>query len=97
MKQLLKVHKVLDLVEGERDGVFWSRQEVVFSTDNDRYLCVEFYGDRKTNVTRALKPGDICEVTWTPTSTEYQERWFTKLQGVSVVPFQQAIPLQSET
>lgn len=90
MKQLLRVHKVLDLQEGERNGAFWTRQEVVFKTERERLLCVEFYGDRKTTETKALKPDDLCEVDWLPVSREWEGRWFTKLEGLGLRRYEQA-------
>lgn len=90
MKILVKVHKVDTLIEGQSDnGNYWTKQTVVFETydTKPKLLAVDFFGDRKTNITNKLQPGQVCEVTFTITSREHNDRWYTQLDGVSITPF----------
>ena len=87
MKDYMKVVLVDDVVSGQSEnGNDWERQMVVFETtgENRRYLAVEFMGERKTKMTKTLKHGDLCEVVYQPNSREYQGKWYTRLDGISV-------------
>lgn len=87
MKDYMKVVLVDDVVSGQSDnGNDWKKQMVVFETkgENKRNLAVEFMGERKTKMTKTLKQGDLCEVVYQPNSREYQGKWYTRLDGISV-------------
>lgn len=90
MKEYLKVEKVLDLIEGTSDTNHWEKQTVVFSTTGDKtvMLAIDFMGERKTKTTKHLKKGQLCEVSYSARSREYDDKWFTNLEGWSVKPLQ---------
>lgn len=89
---IAKVHKVCELIEGHSAaGVWWSKQTVVFATDNGKMLAVEYFGDRKTALTKALHPGDICGVTYTIESEEYNGKWYTRISGIGLTVYQKML------
>ena len=95
MKDYMKVHLVDDLISGTSDnGNDWEKQLVVFETTGDakKLLAIEFMGEKKTRVTKALKEGDICEVVYSIFSREYEGKWYTRLDGLSVTKMQAQAP-----
>lgn len=99
MKIYAKVHAVLDLISGTSDnGNDWEKQTVVFQTQEEkqRFIAIDFMGERKTKTTKHLKPGVLCEVNYTVSSTAYMDKWYTHAEGLSVTPLQLALPLQEE-
>lgn len=89
MKQYLKVASVLEVCYGKSDnGVEWERHTVVFDTTGQtaRQLAIDFMGERRTQTTKKLKAGQLCEVVYEPSSREYHGRWFTNLEGLSCKP-----------
>lgn len=92
MKIIAKVHKVCELIEGHSAaGNWWSKQTVVFATDNGKMLAVEFFGDRKTALTKGLQTGDVCEVTYALESEEYNGKWFTRVSGIGLTVYQKML------
>lgn len=91
MKIYAKVEEVDELISGTSDnGTDWEKQTVVFSTTGDklRMLAIDFMGERKTKITKHLKPGTLCEVVYEPNSRKYSDKWFTNLEGYAVTPMQ---------
>ena len=81
----------MELISGTSDnGNDWEKQSVVFKEDGkERCIVVEFYGQKKTALTKQLQPRQLCEVTYYPRSREYGEgRWFTTLEGSKVTMLQ---------
>lgn len=101
MKSYLKVNTVLEVNCGKSDnGVEWERQTVVFDTtaESSRQLAIEFMGERRTQTTKKLKVGQLCEVVYEPLSREYNGRWYTHLEGLSCKPLvQQELKDESQT
>ena len=92
MKIIAKVHKVCELIEGHNAaGVWWSKQTVVFATDNGKMLAVEYFGDRKTALTKGLHPGDVCDITYTIESEEYNGKWYTRISGIGLTVYQKML------
>ena len=100
MKVLAKVHFLDEVLSGTSDnGNSWEKQTVVVRVpgeSEDRFLAIEFMGERKTQVTKLLQVGQTVEVTFVIISREHQGKWYTRLDGVSIVPLQ-TIPQPSET
>lgn len=90
MQEFLKVEKVLDLIEGESGTNQWEKQTVVFSTTGNKpvLLAIDFMGQRKTKITKHLKKGQLCAVSYYPCSREYGGKWFSNLEGLVVKPMQ---------
>ncbi len=100
MKLLAKVHFLDEVLSGTSDnGNSWEKQTVVVSVpgeSKDRLLAIEFMGERKTQVTKLLQVGQVVDVTFTISSREHEGKWYTRLDGVSIVPLQ-TVPQPSET
>lgn len=99
MKEVMKVYLVDELIEGtSSNGNPWEKQMVVFETvgGTPRKLAVSFMNERKTRVTKKLQVGQYCEVTYDVSCREYEGKWFTQVDGISVVPLSPAVQLESE-
>lgn len=99
MKEVMKVYLVDELIEGtSSNGNPWEKQMVVFETigGTNRKLAVSFMNERKTRVTKKLQVGQYCEVTYDVSCREYGGRWFTQVDGVSVVPLSPAVHPEAE-
>lgn len=103
MKIVGKVYKVDDLISGQSDnGNDWEKQTVVVQTmeERPRLLAVDFMGQRKTAITQKLVVGQLVEAVATVESREYNDKWYTKLDGISITPYAPAtvqgeIPLET--
>lgn len=87
MKQLLKVAVIGEVISGtSSNGVDWEKQQVVFNTTDSQntMIAIDFMGERKTKLSKALKVGQICEVTYTVESHEVGEKWFTNVNAISL-------------
>lgn len=91
MDTLAKVYALEPIVEGQSaNGNDWSKQVVVFETDNGKKLAVEFFGDRRTEKTKKLKVGQLCHVVWVPESQQHEGKWFSKLVGLGLSVYEKA-------
>lgn len=95
MKQLLKVAVIGEVISGtSSNGVDWEKQQVVFNTTDSQntMIAIDFMGERKTKLSKALKVGQICEVTYIVEShaNPAGDKWFTNLNAVSLVPYEKA-------
>lgn len=92
MKVLAKVHFLDEVLSGTSDnGNSWEKQIVVVAVpgeSGDRLWAIEFMGERKTQVTKHLQIGQVVEVTFGISSREHEGKWFTRLDGFSIVPMQ---------
>ena len=99
MKVLAKVHFLDEVLSGTSDnGNSWEKQTVVVAVpgeSGDRLLAIEFMGERKTQVTKLLQVGQVVDVTFGISSREHEGKWYTRLDGISIVPLQ-TIPQPSE-
>ena len=87
MKITGKVRTKCDVVNGQKaDGAIWSKQTLVVDTLNDhsRPIAMDFFGDDKVEVLRALAIGQLVDVVCTPESREYDGRWYTNISGIAV-------------
>lgn len=100
MKVLGKVHFLDEVLSGTSDnGNSWEKQTVVVRVpgeNDDRFLAIEFMGERKTQTTRLLQVGQTVDVTFAINSREFQGKWYTRLDGISIVPLQ-TVPQPSDT
>lgn len=95
MKAFAKVIALCPIVSGMSDnGNDWEKQTVVFETLalEPQTLAVEFMGERKTKQTKVLQVGQQVEVNFVIRCNQYQDKWFTRLDGISVRPLQTEIP-----
>lgn len=92
MRAYLIVNTVLEVCCGKSsNGTDWERQTVVFDTtgESKRQLAIDFMGERRTQTTKKLKVGQLCEVVYEPSSREYSGKWYTNLEGISCRPMEQ--------
>lgn len=92
MKDYLKVNTVLEVNYGKSDnGVEWERQTVVFDTtgESPTQLPIDFWGERRTQTTKKLKVGQLCEVVYKLVVRKNDGRWFVHLEGLSCKPLMQ--------
>lgn len=95
MKAFAKVIKLCPIISGMSDnGNDWEKQTVVFETLalEPQTLAVEFMGERKTKQTKTLQVGQQVEVNFSIRCNEYQDKWYTRLDGISVRPLQTETP-----
>lgn len=99
MKVLAKVHFLDEVISGTSDnGNSWEKQTVVVRVpgeSDDRFLAIEFIGERKTQATKLLQVGQTVQVAFAIISREFQGKWYTRLDGISIVPLQ-TVPQPSE-
>ena len=90
-----KVTELCPIISGTSDnGNDWEKQTVVFETLalEPQTLAVEFMGERKTKQTKVLQVGQQVEVNFVIRCNPYQDKWFTRLDGISVRPLQTETP-----
>ena len=95
MKAFAKVIALCPIISGSSDnGNDWEKQTVVFETLalEPQTLAVEFMGERKTKQTKTLQVGQQVEVNFAIRCNEYQDKWYTRLDGISVRPLQTETP-----
>ena len=77
------------IVSGTSDnGNDWEKQTVVFETLalEPQTLAVEFMGERRTKMTKTLQVGQQVEVNFAIRCNQYLDKWYTRLDGMSVKP-----------
>lgn len=100
MKAFAKVIELCPIISGMSDnGNDWEKQTVVFETLalEPQTLAVEFMGERKTKQTKVLQVGQQVEVNFVIRCNPYQDKWFTRLDGISVRPLQTDTPAPTPT
>lgn len=93
----MKVVLVDELIEGtSSNGNPWEKQMVVFERmgASASKLAVSFMNERKTRVTKTLAKGQYCEVVYEISSREYEGKWFTQVDGISITPLSPAVQLE---
>lgn len=100
MKVLAKVRFLDEVISGTSDnGVDWEKQTVVVRVpgeDEENLLAITFMGERKTQATKCLQVGQMVDVTFSIKSREFGGKWYTNLNGISIVPLQ-TVPQPSDT
>ena len=95
MKAFAKVIALCPIISGMSDNQnYWEKQTVVFETLalEPQTLAVEFMGERKTKQTKTLQVGQQVEVNFIIRCNEYQDKWYTRLDGMSVHPLATETP-----
>ena len=95
MKAFAKVIELCPIISGTSDnGNDWEKQTVVFETLalEPQTLAVEFMGERKTKQTKTLQVGQQVEVNFSIRCNVYLDKWYTRLDGISVRPLQTETP-----
>lgn len=81
--------KILPEVRGESQRGPWVRGGFVIETDDTypRQIAFTLFGEDRLAMINGLVMNAPVIVTFSPESREYQDRWYTDLRCVRVVPF----------
>lgn len=81
--------KILPEVRGESQRGPWVRGGFVIETDDTypRQIAFTLFGEDRLAMLNSLVMNAPVMVTFSPESREYQERWYTDLRCIRVVPF----------
>lgn len=85
--------KILPEVRGESQRGPWVRGGFVIETDDTypRQIAFTLFGEDRIAMLNSLVMNAPVMVTFSPESREYQDRWYTDLRCVRVVPFSGAV------
>ncbi|MBQ1409024.1 MAG: DUF3127 domain-containing protein [Bacteroidales bacterium] len=85
--------KILPEVRGESQRGPWVRGGFVIETDDTypRQIAFTLFGEDRIAMLNGLVMNAPVMVTFSPESREYQDRWYTDLRCVRVVPFSGAV------
>ena len=92
-----KIIKFLPKVEGESSsGKHWVKAGFVIEYGDEYPTKAAFtiFGEQRLQQCAGLKEGMEVTVNFNPQSREFNDRWYTDLQCVSVFPIQQQQPAQ---
>ena len=89
-----KLIKILPEVRGESQRGPWVRGGFVIETDDTypRQVAFTLFGEDRLAMINGLTMNAPVMVTFTPESREFNERWYTDLRCVRVLPFTGAAP-----
>ena len=78
--------QVLPTLEGENARGPWIKGGFVIETDGDYPVKVAFtcFGEERVNKVRSLTIGETINVTYTPESREFNDRWYTDLRCIKI-------------
>ena len=81
--------KILPDVEGESQRGHWVRGGFVIETGDDypRKVAFTAFGEDRVAMVKNVPMGTMVQVTFTPESREFNERWYTDLRCSRVQPF----------
>ncbi len=81
--------KILPEVEGESQRGHWVRGGFVIETGDDypRKVAFTAFGEDRVAMVKNVAMGAMVQVTFTPESREFNDRWYTDLRCSRVQPF----------
>lgn len=84
-----KLIQLLPDVEGDSARGHWVRGGFVIETDGDypRKVAFTAFGEERVAMAKNIPMGSPVQVTFTPESREFNERWYTDLRASRVQPF----------
>lgn len=85
-----KVARLEPVISGQTsEGKDWEKQIVILRIpESERVIAVEFFGMEKTAITKELKEGDMVQATYRVFAEEFEGKWFTRVQGISIAKLQ---------
>lgn len=85
--------KILPEMRGESQRGPWVRGGFVIETEDTypRQVAFTLFGEDRLAMLQSLVMNAPVVVTFSPESREYQERWYTDLRCIRVVPFSGAV------
>lgn len=84
-----KLIQLLPNVEGESARGHWVRGGFVIETGDDypRKVAFTAFGEERVAMAQSIPMGTMVQVTFTPESREFNERWYTDLRASRIQPF----------
>jgi hypothetical protein len=84
-----KLIQLLPNVEGESARGHWVRGGFVIETGDDypRKVAFTAFGEERIAMVQNVPMGSMVQVTFTPESREFNERWYTDLRASRIQPF----------
>ena len=84
-----KLIQILPNVEGESARGHWVRGGFVIETGDDypRKVAFTAFGEERVAMVQNVPMNSMVQVTFTPESREFNERWYTDLRASRVQPF----------
>ncbi|MGX8712943.1 MAG: DUF3127 domain-containing protein [bacterium] len=84
-----KLIQLLPEVSGEGARGPWIKGGFVIETDGDYPRKVAFiaFGEERVAMAKSISMGTLVQVTFTPESREFNERWYTDLRASRIQPF----------
>lgn len=81
--------QILPDVEGESQRGHWMRGGFVIETDGDypRKVAFTAFGEERVAMAKNIPLGSPVQVTFTPESREFNEKWYTDLRASRIQPF----------
>ena len=81
--------QILPEVEGESQRGHWIRGGFVIETDGDypRKVAFTAFGEERVAMVKNIPMGQLVQVTFTPESREFNEKWYTDLRCSNIQPF----------
>lgn len=87
-----KVRMVCAKQEGQSsNGNLWEKQTLVINVtagDKEVPVAITFFGERRTAWLKELKPGQLIEVAVAIESREFDNRWYTDVQGFGIMKYE---------
>ncbi len=84
-----KLIQLLPEVSGESARGPWVRGGFVIETDGDypRKVAFTAFGEERVAMAKNIPMGSAVQVTFTPESREFNEKWYTDLRASRIQPF----------
>ncbi len=84
-----KLIKILPDVEGESQRGHWVRGGFVIETGDDypRKVAFTAFGEDRVAMVKNIALGSMVQVTFSPESREFNDRWYTDLRCSRIQPF----------
>jgi hypothetical protein len=84
-----KLIQILPDVQGESQRGPWIRGGFVIETGDDypRKVAFTAFGEERVAMAKNIPMGQLVQVTFTPESREFNDRWYTDLRCTRVQPF----------
>lgn len=89
MEIIGKLIQILPEVQGESARGPWVRGGFVIETGDDypRKVAFTAFGEERVAMAKNVPMGSMVQVTFTPESREFNERWYTDLRCSRIQPF----------
>ena len=81
--------KILPDVEGEGQRGHWIKGGFVIETGDDypRKVAFTAFGEQRVAMVKNIPMGQMVQVTFTPESREFNDKWYTDLRCSNIQPF----------